>query len=67
MEQFEKNVGGRYFYLDNDLQNFTWETISAFNYDFPDLSEWTWDKQIRQSGVLEFLQSIFPELEFGEK
>lgn len=67
VEQFEKNVGGRYFYLDNDLRNFTWEAISAFNYEFPDLSEWTWDKQIRQSGVLEFLQSIFPELEFGEK
>jgi hypothetical protein len=67
VEEFEKNEGGRYFYLNNDLRNFNWENISAFSYEFPDLKEWTWDKQIRQSGVLEFLQSIFPDLEFPVK
>ncbi|MBS1948640.1 MAG: hypothetical protein JST47_12820 [Bacteroidetes bacterium] len=52
---FQKKCGGNFFYLDEDLSNFTWENISSFAYSFPDLSDWRWENQIRKSGVLEFL------------
>lgn len=64
MTGFEERMGGRYFYLENDLRNFTWENINGFSYNFPDLTEWTWEQQIRNSGVLEFLQAEFSELKF---
>ncbi len=64
MNEFEKENGGHYYYLDNNLGNFEWEAINNFSYSFPDLSGWTWEKQIRRSGVLEFLTATFPELKF---
>ncbi|MFM9908834.1 MAG: hypothetical protein ACKVOW_05785 [Chitinophagaceae bacterium] len=64
MDDFEKQQGGGYFYLEKDLSNFTWERVNNFKYSFPVLSEWTWEKQIRKSGVLEFLLATFPELKF---
>ena len=64
VREFEKKYGGSFFYLNNDLSNFTWDYINRFQYAFPDLSEWTWEKQIRKSGVLEFLSSKFPELKW---
>lgn len=62
IEKFQNKFGGNYFYLNNDLSNFTWEAVNKGSYSFPDLSEWTWDFQIRKSGVLEFLSSKFPGL-----
>ena len=59
---FENKYGGRYFYLNNDLSNFTWENITEYSYSFPDLTEWTWDFQIKNSGVLKFLASKFPSI-----
>jgi glycosyltransferase involved in cell wall biosynthesis len=64
MRIFEQQNGGRYFYLDKNLENFNWSAVNDFSYDFPDLSEWTWEKQIRKSGVLHFLEANFPELKF---
>lgn len=52
----------KFFYLKNDLSNFTPQAVKAFNYQFPDLSEWTWEKQIENSGALHFLEKRFPEL-----
>ena len=60
IEGFEQNYGGNYFYLNDDLSNFTWEAINKFDYRFPDLSEWTWESQIMKSGVLSYLSSRFP-------
>lgn len=56
IKDFQKKEGGNYFYLDNDLKNFTWENISSFNYSFPDLKDWSWENQIRKSKVLDFLK-----------
>jgi hypothetical protein len=56
VRRFQQQYGGKYFYLSNDLSNLDWEKIKEFQYAFPDLSEWTWEKQIRNSGVLEFLE-----------
>lgn len=64
MNDFEKQYGGTYFYLEKDLKNFTWEAINNFSYSFPVLTEWTWEKQIRKSGILEFIMERFPELRF---
>ena len=61
VRQFQHEYGGRYFYLKDDLTNFTWDNINAFNYTFPDLAELTWDYQIKRSGVLDFLSAKFPD------
>ena len=60
VRQFQKEYGGKYFYLNDDLTNFTWDNINRFEYSFPDLSEFTWEQQIKRSGVLDFLSSKFP-------
>jgi hypothetical protein len=62
IENFQTKYGGNYFYLNDDLSNFTWEAVNQHQYAFPDLSEWTWDYQIRKSGVLELITSRFPAL-----
>jgi glycosyltransferase involved in cell wall biosynthesis len=62
VRQFHKQYGGEYFYLKDDLSNFTWKNINQFEYSFPDLSALTWESQIKKSGVLDFLSSKFPEL-----
>jgi glycosyltransferase involved in cell wall biosynthesis len=64
MNEFAQLNGGSYFFLNKDMTNFTWEAVNNFSYSFPDLSDWTWEKQIRKSGVLEFLMATFPELKF---
>ena len=61
VHQFQQEYGGRYFYLKDDLTNFTWDNINQFDYAFPDVHEFTWDYQIKKSGVLDFLSEKFPE------
>jgi glycosyltransferase involved in cell wall biosynthesis len=65
IRRFQEKYGGKYYYLSNDYANFTWENVSGFDYSFPDLKEWTWEKQIRKSGVLEFIERSFPEIHFS--
>lgn len=60
IKEFERQYGGRYFYLEPGLSNFTWENITSFNYGGPVLEEWTWEKQIKRSGIVAFLQKRFP-------
>jgi hypothetical protein len=62
VRNFQQREGGDYFYLEKDLSNFTWEKLNDFSYSFPTLKEWTWEHQIRKSGVLDFLNKQFPEL-----
>ena len=64
MEEFQSREGGKYYYLNKDLSNLDWKSINEFDYQFPDLSDWTWENQIRKSGVLEFITSNFPEINF---
>jgi glycosyltransferase involved in cell wall biosynthesis len=61
MERFQQHYGGDYFYLEQNFENFTWENVTGFSYSSPDLSNWTWERQIQTCGVLEFLRSKFPE------
>ena len=62
VREFQKESGGEFYFLNEDLSNVSWKSINAFSYSWPDLSHWTWDHQIRKSGVLEFLGSKFPLL-----
>ncbi len=64
VENFQNKYGGDFFYLEKNLSNFTWENVNNYNYSFPDMHEWRWEKQIRKSGVLEFMQSRFAGLQF---
>jgi glycosyltransferase involved in cell wall biosynthesis len=64
MRKFQQQYGGKYFFLEKDLANFDWEKVNQFQYSYPDLKDWTWEKQIRGSGVLQFLQGKFGDLGF---
>lgn len=57
VEEFQKKYGGKFFKMENDFSNFTWENICGFDYHFPNLDEWVWEKQINKSGILPFLLS----------
>jgi glycosyltransferase involved in cell wall biosynthesis len=56
ISEFQERYGGKYFLLKEDLSNMTWDRITRYNYEFPDLRSWRWEERIRASGVLEFLQ-----------
>ena len=60
VQEFEKKYGGRFFYVDEGLSNLTEENLLAFRFITPDISGWTWDNQILNSGVLQFLEQKFP-------
>jgi glycosyltransferase involved in cell wall biosynthesis len=60
IRKFQRSYGGDYFFLEPDLSNFTWEAVNGFRYDFPEISDWSWERQIVNSGVLQFLQENFP-------
>ncbi len=64
MRHFQKKYGGNYFYLQKDFSNFNLEDVRRYEYAFPDLKEWSWENQIRRSGILQFLQSKFPDIPF---
>ena len=64
VRNFQAKYGGNFYYLREDLSNFCWEAITRYHYATPNLEDWTWEKQIRKSGVLEFLYSRLG-VEFG--
>ena len=66
IREFQKSCGGNYFFIDKDFENFSMNAIQNFSFSRPDLSLWTWDQQIRHSGVLEFLKSKLPGINFAD-
>ena len=64
VREFQKAYGGHYFFMDPDLGNLSWKRIREFSYSQPDLSSWTWERQIRNSGVLEFLETNLKGINF---
>ncbi|MDP4131395.1 MAG: glycosyltransferase, partial [Bacteroidota bacterium] len=64
ISQFQERFGGEYFFLKEDLSNLSWGRINSFPYAFPNLQSWHWEHQIQSSGILEYLQSVFPEIDF---
>jgi glycosyltransferase involved in cell wall biosynthesis len=61
VRDFQDSHGGEFFYVAPDLANFRWDSITSFSYQAPELADYRWETQIRRSGVLEFLQSRFPD------
>jgi glycosyltransferase involved in cell wall biosynthesis len=57
VRDFQQQYGGNYFYLNADLSNLTWKAITEFDYAPPRLESWTWESQLRSSGVLSFLEA----------
>jgi hypothetical protein len=55
LRSFQEQFGGRFFMLDENLANFTMEAVEAFEFRKPDLSNWTFSHQMKQSGILPFL------------
>lgn len=62
IRNFQKNNGGKYFFLTSKMENFSWNNINNFQYVRPELKHYTWENQIVKSGVLDFLQNRFPEM-----
>lgn len=62
VRQFQQKHGGDFFYLQPDLSNFTLAAVKEQVYSFPDLSDWTWEWQIKKSGVTGFLAGRFPDI-----
>jgi hypothetical protein len=60
ISEFQERYGGNYFLLKDDLSNMTWDRITGFNYEFPNLDSWRWEERIRASGVLDFLRQAKP-------
>jgi len=60
IEKFQRENGGSYFFLEDDLSNFSWSNIRKHSYQSPKIDNWSWENQIRSSGVLEFLMTKFP-------
>lgn len=54
--QFEQKYGGSYCFVEQDLSNLHWERICSTVYATPDLKTWTWEQQIRNSGVLDLIE-----------
>lgn len=54
--RFEEKYGGSYCYVQQDLSDLNWERICSVVYASPDLRSWTWEQQIRNSGVLDLIE-----------
>ncbi|HXB29543.1 MAG TPA: glycosyltransferase, partial [Puia sp.] len=56
ISEFRERYGGNYFLLKKDLTNMTWDRITRYPFEFPDLQSWGWEDRILASGILEFLR-----------
>jgi glycosyltransferase involved in cell wall biosynthesis len=62
VQDFRRQYGGRYLFLSPGVADLNWDKVTGFDYSTPDMGAWTWERQIRKSGVLEFLSKKFPEV-----
>lgn len=61
VREFRQKHGGRYLFVAPNLKDLSWEKAISFDYSTPDMAGWSWEKQVRRSGVLAILQERFPE------
>lgn len=57
LRAFEKNYGGNFYKIDASLRNLNWEELASFPFCSGDLTSWSWEKRIEESGVLQWLES----------
>lgn len=55
IREFQQQFGGKYFFLEPNLSNFTWENLENFSFEFPALDQWSFLAQLKRSGVCNFL------------
>jgi glycosyltransferase involved in cell wall biosynthesis len=55
ISEFQERYSGNYFLLKEDLSNMTWDRITGFAFEFPNLENWGWEEKIKSSGILDFL------------
>ena len=58
IRDFKKNSGAGFYLLENDLSNFTMKEITEYEYIFPDMEPYYWNKQIEQSGLIEIIENF---------
>ncbi len=56
LHAFEKKYGGTFYKIDASLNDLDWEKLQSFHFRSGDLSTWTWEKKIEDSGVADWLQ-----------
>ena len=56
ISEFRERFSGNYFLLKEDLSNMTWDRITGFHYEFPNLQSWRWEEKIKDSGILDYLR-----------
>lgn len=59
---FARSYGGNYFFIDNHQPSFSLEELETFPFSTPVLTDWYWERRIRESGVMNFLRHHFPGL-----
>jgi glycosyltransferase involved in cell wall biosynthesis len=56
ISEFRERFSGNYFLLKEDFSNMTWDRITGFPYEFPNLQSWRWEEKIKESGILDYLR-----------
>lgn len=64
VRNFQRDHGGKYLLVSPNLQDLTWERVIAFPFKKIAMNAWTWEWQLRQSGVLHKLAARFPDVPF---
>ena len=58
VNQFEKETGARFYKLNQDLSNLNINAINYFEYNIPDISVYSWENIIIESGIVEWLDNF---------
>jgi glycosyltransferase involved in cell wall biosynthesis len=62
VKKFEKKEGGSFFYLQENFENFTLDNIGRHSYSTPAIKNYEWDMVIENSGILELINSLVPQI-----
>lgn len=55
VNQFEEQRQARFFKLKPDFSNLTWEALESFSYRTPEVTDLSWDAEIKRSGIEDFI------------
>lgn len=57
IRDFEARAHGKFFFVDNDLDNLSLENLEKHPFTIPSLKEYEWSRIIENSGVFDFLKT----------
>lgn len=61
VRNFQSSYGGKFFFIEENLSNFTWDNVRNFEYKDATVSTLSWESQITSSGIISFLSNKFPD------